>query len=213
MEKFYQKTWFIVLALIVFAPVGVVLMWMYRKSWNTVVKAVASVVMLVIFMAAVIGGGSDTADASPTNTVSMTESTITAEATTAATTTAPTTTAPTTTETTLSIEEQKSKFESIDYKKIAREPDKYVDAKIKFTGEVAQVMEDTFTVLRVAESGDYDKIWYVEYLRPDGAPRILEDDTITVYGICTGLISYESTMGGKISIPGALSAMIDIAEE
>lgn len=81
MEKFYQKTWFIILALIVFAPVGVVLMWMYRKSWNTVVKAVTSVVMLVIFMAAVIGGGSDNAKTVATTTMKTVEETTTVETT------------------------------------------------------------------------------------------------------------------------------------
>ena len=32
--------------------------------------------------------------------------------------------------------------------------------------------------------------------------RILEDDTITIRGLSTGLITDDSTMGGSISIPG-----------
>ncbi|KAK2210161.1 toxin regulator, partial [Clostridioides difficile] len=32
--------------------------------------------------------------------------------------------------------------------------------------------------------------------------RVLEDDYITIRGISAGTITYESTMGGKITIPG-----------
>ena len=31
--------------------------------------------------------------------------------------------------------------------------------------------------------------------------RVLEDDMITIYGISQGIYSYESTMGGNITVP------------
>jgi hypothetical protein len=39
--------------------------------------------------------------------------------------------------------------------------------------------------------------------------RILEDDTVTFYGESVGTMTYESTMGGDITIPAVLAAKID----
>ena len=78
---------------------------------------------------------------------------------------------------------------------------------------VVQVMEnDDITILRIAQDDDYDHMWYVTYLRPDGAPRVLEDDTVTVYGVCSGLITYETAIGSSISIPGLATKLIEIEE-
>jgi len=48
-QKFYQKTWFIVLALIFFAPLGVFLLFKY-KQWKTPVKIIIAVVALLLFL-------------------------------------------------------------------------------------------------------------------------------------------------------------------
>jgi uncharacterized membrane protein len=45
-KKFYQKTWFIVLSLIFFFPVGIYLMWKYT-SWSKKAKSIATVVVLI----------------------------------------------------------------------------------------------------------------------------------------------------------------------
>lgn len=39
--------------------------------------------------------------------------------------------------------------------------------------------------------------------------RVLEHDYITIYGVSVGVISYDSTMGGKITIPGVAVDKID----
>ena len=44
--KIYQKTWFIILMLIIFFPVGLFLMWRY-SSWNKVVKILVSAVFAI----------------------------------------------------------------------------------------------------------------------------------------------------------------------
>jgi hypothetical protein len=91
----------------------------------------------------------------------------------------------------------------ITYDQLARTPDKYKDKKVKFSGKVVQVMEgDDSIQIRLAVKGDYDKIIYGEYLKSIVSSRILEDDQITIYGTSVGTISYESTMGGTITIPG-----------
>lgn len=46
--KWYQKTWFTVLMLIIFWPVGLCLMWIYRKKWNVVVKIIITALLVFI---------------------------------------------------------------------------------------------------------------------------------------------------------------------
>ena len=88
------------------------------------------------------------------------------------------------------------------YDKLARTPDDYEYEKIKASGEVIQVMEgDGETQLRVAVGGDYDTVLLVYYDSSIVDTRVLEDDNVTLYGISQGLYTYESTMGGDITVP------------
>jgi len=57
-EKFYQKTWFILLMLFVFAPVGIYLAWVFRKQWGRNALIAASAGSALIFLFTMIGGGS-----------------------------------------------------------------------------------------------------------------------------------------------------------
>lgn len=94
----------------------------------------------------------------------------------------------------------------ITYEQLARTPDKLMGRAVKFHGKVIQVIEgDTEVQMRLAVNDDYDKILYCAISKDNlKGTRILENDKITIYGISTGLITYDSTMGGKISIPGVL---------
>lgn len=56
-EKFYQKTWFIILMLFVFAPIGIAMMWGQRKQWSKNVKIAASAGAALVFLSAFISGG------------------------------------------------------------------------------------------------------------------------------------------------------------
>lgn len=91
----------------------------------------------------------------------------------------------------------------ITYDQLARTPDDYLyDEKVKFTGKVIQVMEGEDEVdLRIAVGGDYDEVILAAYDPSIVSFRVLEDDTITIYGISGGLYTYESTMGGNITVP------------
>jgi hypothetical protein len=98
----------------------------------------------------------------------------------------------------------------ITYNQLARTPDKYVDEKVKFRGTVIQVMEgDGETQIRLAVNDDYDRVLFAAFDASVVSSRVLEDDTITIYGTSTGLITYDSTLGGKISIPGISIDKID----
>ena len=101
----------------------------------------------------------------------------------------------------------------ITYDQLARTPDDYTGKDITFAGKVLQVMEDSDsgeTQLRIATSDDYDKIMLIGYDSSILKSRILEDDEIRFYGTSIGLITYQSTMGGNITIPAATVEHIDI---
>ena len=98
----------------------------------------------------------------------------------------------------------------ITYNQLARTPDDYLGEKVKFKGKVIQVMEgDSSTQIRFAVNSDYDTILFAEIASDVTETRILEDDVITIYGLSSGLMTYESTMGGQISIPGMIVEKVD----
>jgi len=98
----------------------------------------------------------------------------------------------------------------ITYDQLARTPDDHFAEKVKFRGTVIQVMEgDGITQIRLAVNDDYDNILLGEFDSSVVESRILEDDSITIRGLSTGLITYESTMGGSISIPGVSIEQIE----
>lgn len=103
-------------------------------------------------------------------------------------------------------EEKKGYDTGVTYENLARTPDDYLGKKVKFNGKVIQVMEDDKeTQIRLAVNDNYDTILYL------GIPktlttnnRILENDEITIMGKSAGLLTYQSTMGGNITIPSVL---------
>lgn len=99
----------------------------------------------------------------------------------------------------------------ITYEQLARTPDKFKGKKAKFTGKVIQVMEDSGeTQLRIAVNDDYDTVLIAGYESNITSTRVLENDNVTVRGKSLGLITYKSTIGGNITIPGIVVDKIDI---
>ncbi|MDO5118398.1 MAG: hypothetical protein Q4D34_07925, partial [Eggerthellaceae bacterium] len=98
----------------------------------------------------------------------------------------------------------------ITYDQIARTPDDYKGSKVMFYGKVIQVIEsDDRVQIRLAVDGDYDTVLLGEYDASIVSSRVLEDDWITIYGISAGTITYKSTFGGNITVPGVLIERID----
>lgn len=103
--------------------------------------------------------------------------------------------------------------EEIDYKALARNPDKHKGNNYHITGKVIQVQESSLSntvELRINMTKEVSK--YTDYVSwsdtiyctveiPDGADRILEGDIITFWGTCDGLYSYTSVLGSTISLP------------
>lgn len=57
-EKIYQKTWFIVVCLIIVFPIGIFLMWKYHK-FSKVIRIIVSIVIIFIFGCLIFGDDSD----------------------------------------------------------------------------------------------------------------------------------------------------------
>lgn len=99
----------------------------------------------------------------------------------------------------------------VDYKELARNPDQYIGKSLTYSGKVIQVIEgDTEVQHRIAVNNDYDSVIYVSYPKNMVSSRVLEDDYVTIYGMSMGLLSYQSTMGGKITIPSVYLDRIEL---
>lgn len=202
-KKFYQKNWFIILLLILFWPVGLFLMWKYAE-WKKPVKIIISCLAAISLIFAFIPTSSDeSSDISYDATEETVTETTTEEPTTEPTTTEPTTQAP--------KEFSESDYESIEYEKLARNPDDHYGEKITGSGEVIQVIEgDDEIQLRVAVNDNYDNVILLGYNPAIMDSRVLENDHITYYGTSLGTITYESTLGGNITIPSCYCDKIKI---
>lgn len=90
---------------------------------------------------------------------------------------------------------------SVSYNDVERNPDNYDGVKIKVSGTVRQVIEgwlDSVT-LRVTDSDE--NTWMITYKHKDGESRILEGDTITAYGECTGVTNVTNLLGAQMTVP------------
>ncbi len=105
-------------------------------------------------------------------------------------------------------------YTAIKYNKLARNPEEYTYRTIRGSGKVVQVIEgDENTQYRIAVGEDYDKIMFVEISNSELESRILEDDIVRYFGTFMGTITYESTLGGNITVPATLADKIIILQE
>ena len=104
----------------------------------------------------------------------------------------------------------KQSCERISYDNLARDPDTYEGKRVKFTGEVVQVMEGEYITSFRINISKYSDTVYVLYSPDDGDPRILEDDSVTFYGEYTGLYTYTTVLGASVTIPSVVAKYIDI---
>lgn len=78
-EPVYKQSWFVVLMLILFWPVGLVLMWVHKKTWLLPVKIIITTFFALSFLLFAIGGsgssntGDDTSTIAATTTEAATE--------------------------------------------------------------------------------------------------------------------------------------------
>lgn len=73
-EKFYEKTWLIVLACIFLPPVGIVLMWISNKPKNLAARIIITVVLAFYTLVALVPGSSDDKNNAESNKQTVQES-------------------------------------------------------------------------------------------------------------------------------------------
>ncbi len=101
-----------------------------------------------------------------------------------------------------------SKFTQMPYSSVARNPEDYSGKPMRISGKVLQASGST---LRVATSGSYDNVVLVSTSAAEKDGNILEDDHITIYGLCTGTTTYKTVLGAEKTLPSisALKVVID----
>lgn len=99
-------------------------------------------------------------------------------------------------------EEAKGYDTGITFDDISRSPEKYKGKKVKFSGNVLQVVDGTLSNnLRMSTSGNYDDVILVEYKTSLIDFRLLDNDKITIYGTFSNLQSYTAVMGNTVTVP------------
>lgn len=183
----------------------------YKKWWFW--SIIALVAICVIGAMPSKNGNKSSKIASTTETVTTVAEETTAEETTEEPTTEPPTTAKPTEDPAKLESDFKDSCESIDFETLSRNPGKYKGNNYKFTGEVIQVQESSWsdTVdLRInitKEEFEYidDVMWtdtiYATVEIPDGEDKILEDDILTFWGTCEGEYTYETVLGNSVTLP------------
>lgn len=97
------------------------------------------------------------------------------------------------------------------YEMFARDEATYKGQTLTFSAKVVQVVDDdSYTTYRLAVDKDLNCIFLGVIMNSDLDVRILEDDIVDVEASSTGLFSYNSTMGGVITIPSCLISKYSI---
>lgn len=214
-EKFYEKSWVIVLACIFLPPLGLALMWIAGKPKDKKVRGVISVILAIITVALFFPDSdtetknSTTQEATVDNKDDSKKENSTAK--------------DEQQEPTLSPDEYKAQCQDVDYNEIMRNPDQYKGQKFKITVQIfsASSKWSTGTYYKAYTddgSGSYfDKMVWIFDKRDenaDGYTKILEGDTVTFYGEFNGLQETKNALNGEKGEDFALDAYyVDIVKE
>ena len=99
-------------------------------------------------------------------------------------------------------EEFKALCSSIPYEDTLRNPDTYKDKYVVVSGRVDQIIEgwfDTYTIY-VKDSGGNK--WECSYMYKEGESHLLEGDSVTVYGKCSGTVNSTTLLGQQVTLVG-----------
>lgn len=100
--------------------------------------------------------------------------------------------------------EWKESAQDISYEDLFRYAERHKGKRVYYRGKVIQVLESRgdFQLRVNVTSGDYGLWEDTVFLRYDDAPvRILEDDIVAFVGKMNGTVTYESVLGGEVTIP------------
>jgi hypothetical protein len=109
-----------------------------------------------------------------------------------------------------SIKQMVDSATKVSYKELFRNSDKYLLDAVYFKGEVIQVLDDgsgSYTLRVNVTKGEYGW-WDDTVLLQYEGDRVLVDDIVDFVGISTGPYTYESVLGGDITVP-AIDVTVD----
>ena len=99
------------------------------------------------------------------------------------------------------------------YRDVMRNPNECTGRDFVISGKIMQamnseVLNSKFSTYRIAEGGDYDKIWYITAIRSADEENLLEDDYVMCYFKCDATETYKAVLGNSITIPSGTSFAI-----
>lgn len=100
----------------------------------------------------------------------------------------------------ISRDEYISLCEKIDYTDVLRNPDNYKGKHTVVSGTVDQVIEGFLRSVTIYVKDASGNKWGCVYSYQDGESRILEGDSVTLYGICKGTDTSETILGGQVTL-------------
>lgn len=101
----------------------------------------------------------------------------------------------------ISESDYKALCSTLNYEEILRNPDSFDGKYCVVSGIVDQVIEGwfgSFTIFVVDANGNK---WGCTYSYDDGESRLLEGDSVTMYGKCIGVSNTETVLGEQITLP------------
>lgn len=101
----------------------------------------------------------------------------------------------------LSKEEFKSICEELNYDDIMRNPDSYKDKYCTVSGNVLQIIEGSFGGYTIYLEDSSGKTWGCTYIYKEGESRVLEGDSVTIYGLCDGTETSDTVLGKQVTMP------------
>lgn len=112
----------------------------------------------------------------------------------------------------------KKSCESVDYEDLFRNNTSYNGTKVKFTGEINQVVSDTgnywyyLIAVTLDEYGIYEDNVYVALDKTNADTKYLEGDIVTFYGEAAKTYTYTSVLGQSIEVPRVNALYMDLGE-
>jgi len=105
------------------------------------------------------------------------------------------------------LKEKKKEYSELDFKQLDKNADKHDGELVKYSGKIIQIFEsDGSTELRLGMGTYGQDVVYVYY---DDETEFVEDDKITVYGEVKGNHTYDTTIGGQVTLPLIFADIIE----
>lgn len=92
---------------------------------------------------------------------------------------------------------------AVSYDQLARNPQTYEGTYVKLTGRITQVVEDGGDCILMVDVGHgwNSELVFVTYTHKAGEGRLLEGDTVTVYGKSMGTRTYTTVLNAQNTVP------------